>query len=394
MEGLIKRSKIFSAMFCGWMVLSAAFGIFLILTKAHFEITGTKKIFGLSTFLYVIIAVFLGLLEYGFIKPFGIKRKGARFQILRNVLVDTLTKGRAISSISTKDLTEAFYSLIETPRKSLRDGVKYIVLVIFSSLLTEWLVSGKTINLPVILCGGLISLFLVLLFGQSFVELAVSPAIIICRKELKERGIKFEEPRPILGSLKTKFSLFFSAPILIFLIILSFITTISLNIIIFSFFGLAMSIIISWTLYSRIIETFSAIEIFSRELPKEKKTSFLTGSLDVEIFDLYKSLNKAAEEVYTARRELQEAKSVLEIKVKARTSELEELTQNLEEKVKQRTKELEKSKGELEKRVDELERFHKLTVGRELKMIELKKEIEKLEEENKRFKEKLEQGKE
>jgi len=43
----------------------------------------------------------------------------------------------------------------------------------------------------------------------------------------------------------------------------------------------------------------------------------------------------------------------------------------LEEQVKERTK-------ELQEKVEELERFHRLAVGRELKMIELKKEIEKL----------------
>lgn len=50
------------------------------------------------------------------------------------------------------------------------------------------------------------------------------------------------------------------------------------------------------------------------------------------------------------------------------------LQENLEEKVKERTK-------ELQKRVRELEKFHELTVGRELKMIELKKEIKNLKEE-------------
>ena len=51
--------------------------------------------------------------------------------------------------------------------------------------------------------------------------------------------------------------------------------------------------------------------------------------------------------------------------------ELENLKNNLGKIVEERTK-------ELEGKVEELERFHDLTVGREMKMIELKKEIEKL----------------
>jgi PAS domain S-box-containing protein len=50
---------------------------------------------------------------------------------------------------------------------------------------------------------------------------------------------------------------------------------------------------------------------------------------------------------------------------------LKELQAELEEKVEERTK-------ELKLKVEELEKFHKLAVGRELKMIELKEEIEKL----------------
>jgi hypothetical protein len=68
---------------------------------------------------------------------------------------------------------------------------------------------------------------------------------------------------------------------------------------------------------------------------------------------------------------LEESKKVLEIKVRARTRELEEMAKQLEVAVEERTK-------ELKKRVDELEKFRKLTVGRELKMIQLKKEIAKL----------------
>lgn len=55
-------------------------------------------------------------------------------------------------------------------------------------------------------------------------------------------------------------------------------------------------------------------------------------------------------------------------------SETKKLQEGLEDEVKKRT-------IELEKRVKELEKFHKLVVGREIKMIELKKEIKKLKEE-------------
>lgn len=69
--------------------------------------------------------------------------------------------------------------------------------------------------------------------------------------------------------------------------------------------------------------------------------------------------------------ELEEAKSLLEIKVAARTRELQELAEGLENQVQERTQ-------ELQKRLSELERFNRLTVDRELKMAELKKEIARL----------------
>ncbi len=71
---------------------------------------------------------------------------------------------------------------------------------------------------------------------------------------------------------------------------------------------------------------------------------------------------------------LEEAKKVLEIKVAARTKELRELTERQEEIIEERTK-------EIKEKLEESERFQKLTIGRELKMIELKEEIEKLKEE-------------
>jgi len=52
-------------------------------------------------------------------------------------------------------------------------------------------------------------------------------------------------------------------------------------------------------------------------------------------------------------------------------TEIKKFRESLEEKVRERTR-------ELRNKVEELEKFHELAVGRELKMVELKKEIERL----------------
>ncbi len=79
------------------------------------------------------------------------------------------------------------------------------------------------------------------------------------------------------------------------------------------------------------------------------------------------------EQVKSRTSELEQIRDVLEIKVRTRTKELEELNYSLEEKVTEKTR-------ELQQRVNELEKFHKLSVDRELKMIELKKKIKELEQ--------------
>jgi methyl-accepting chemotaxis protein len=86
---------------------------------------------------------------------------------------------------------------------------------------------------------------------------------------------------------------------------------------------------------------------------------------------------------------LKESYTILDTKIKERTKELEEERGSLEKKVFERTAELEELKKGLEKTVEErteklniklveLGKMNKIMVDRELKMIELKKEIEEL----------------
>lgn len=84
-------------------------------------------------------------------------------------------------------------------------------------------------------------------------------------------------------------------------------------------------------------------------------------------------LRSRTDQLFKKEKELEELKTLevlLEKEIETKTKEIKDLTENLTP--------IEKEKKELQDKVDTLERFQKLAVGRELKMIGLKKEINKL----------------
>jgi HAMP domain-containing protein len=114
----------------------------------------------------------------------------------------------------------------------------------------------------------------------------------------------------------------------------------------------------------------------TKEIQKIEKQGF-GEKIDIktgdEIETLAKAFNEMSEKLAQSYKEIEEQKDVLEIRIEAKTKELKEFANNLDEQVRQKTK-------DLQGRIDELEKFRKVTIDREMKMIELKKEIVELKE--------------
>jgi hypothetical protein len=86
------------------------------------------------------------------------------------------------------------------------------------------------------------------------------------------------------------------------------------------------------------------------------------------------NLHRHFMDLLEAQEEIEATKNALEIKVADRTKELKEAAESLDDQVREKTR-------KLQEKVEELEKFNKLVVGRELKMVQLKEEVEKLQKE-------------
>jgi C4-dicarboxylate-specific signal transduction histidine kinase len=98
-----------------------------------------------------------------------------------------------------------------------------------------------------------------------------------------------------------------------------------------------------------------------------------------EFSELAAAMNITFNELRILEEEKQAAERAKEVAEAEKIHILSRTKKELEKKVKERTK-------ELQERIDELEKFHKLTVGRELKMVELKEEVERLNKELEKYK--------
>ncbi len=133
---------------------------------------------------------------------------------------------------------------------------------------------------------------------------------------------------------------------------------------------LVITIITSLLLSNRINDPLKKLSFASREISQgnfEVKADVFSND---EFGELAETFNKMIKELNQYKEKIEEEKQVLEVKVRARTRELEIMNKELEHKVQERTR-------EIEQKLKELEKINKLMIGRELKMIELKRELKK-----------------
>ena len=318
----------------GWGMLCASFAYFFVLTMGSFEQPGTRGAFSASVPIYILFFFIITIMKFaglGFLGTTDVNNINKNF-----------TKKGLNSGVGAEEVEKTFYSLVSLCKDTLSYvffvGIAIIVLVIFTVL-----ANGISVrDIIIIILSGSVALFFWTSFSSFFYQQTMFSAMKECRRILVERNENIKDVE--LSVISSKFSFLFLLPFFTVGMVLACIFPINFNLLAVSVIGLFMTFIIDRVLFTYLYNSFLEIESFAKELPRGERAIFTTGSLDKEFVDIAQSLNKASEQIYFSREDSK------------------------------------KSKEEMEKRVAELEKFFNLTVNREMKMVELKKQIKKMEE--------------
>lgn len=316
----------------GWGFLCAAFAYILVLIMAVFKEVGAKGAFSAVVPIYVFLILILAVIKYSGIGSLGTQDV--------KIINRNITKKGLNYNLPTEEVEKTFYALTslcrDTSFSSLAAGMAVLSLV-FVTVSLNGISDSDVFIISVV---GFVTCFFMAAFATFFCEQSIFPMLKECRRVLMERNEKFEEIK--FSSIDSKFYFFLLLPFATIFILLACVFPVDFKVIILSLIGLMMTFIISKMLFSSMYNSLMEIDNFSSELPKGDRAIFATGSLNKEFVEMAENLNQASEKIYTSRKELEE------------------------------------SKKELEKQLLELEKFFNLTVNRELKMIELKRQLKGL----------------
>lgn len=324
-----------------WALLCGLFGFFFVLSRANFESIDIEKVFVFVWFFYLFCGIFFGFFFNGGAGFLKMKMEHRDAWLINNYIFDK----HIDPNIPEERLREMFHILRKEPFIVFRKTVFYSGIAVFLSALTMYWIGTFIFNIGIILIGGLVSVTILGLFSIFFTETSfVNGLLKESRQMLKERKIEIEE-KAQLATLKNRFNYFIALLFLVVVTFFNFIAHPSSFILILLTLAFVMIVIISRMLFSSIYSIFQEIEDFADKLPHKEKAEYFTGSSYKEVLDLSEDLNESAKRIYESAE-------------------------------KER-----KTREELQEKVNELNKWFKVTVGRELRMVELKKEIEKIKQE-------------
>ncbi|MDD5569141.1 MAG: hypothetical protein PHG23_01885 [Candidatus Pacebacteria bacterium] len=318
----------------GWVALCSSFAYVLTLSIANLN--------GLGREIYLIgipaVLVFLGLFATTRYSNFPFSAEQAK-AINRGVY-----RNAPRENMSAEEIKNFFYYLVYFSR-GLFSSIIWggLVLTVLISGLEFWQKTSPA-DILIVVSGGVIATVLSAIFASFYSEQAAFPLVKACRMSLLEK--QEHVPDINFDSVTSKFYFLFLFPVITATIVLISVFPFNLNVAILSVIGIVMIFIIDRILYIYISKSLSEAESFIGKIAEGEAGIFATGSVDREFFVLTERLNGASRQIAEARSESY------------------------------------KTKKEMEGRVDELEKFFDLTVNRELKMVELKKEIKKEKEKN------------
>ena len=324
-----------------WGVFCGFFALFFILTRSDFRSVDLVRILIFVWIFYMFVCGFFSfLLNGGFnLLKINIEHKNSR--VINKQVID----GKIDKNISNEELKELFEVLKKEPVTVFRKIFLYTGMEVIASTLTLYYIGFPFFSIVVILIGGFVSIMILALFSIFFTEnFLVNKLLRQARRMLKKRKIDFDEDIQLF-TLKNRFNYFIILLFLIMVIFLSFIP--NLNFFLLTLLSLAfiLVLIVSKMLFESIYSSFKEIRKFIKKIPKEEKAIYFTGSSYEEVLDLSNIINQSVDRLYEARERRR------------------------------------KAQDNLQKKIDELNKWQKMTIGRELRMVELKKKIKSLEEE-------------
>lgn len=322
----------------GGFVVGLLFFIFVI-SAADFTVTGTGKIFAAVFWGGVALIFLVTNINVGFFRFLGKKWEGVK---AAKILNNNIVKGHISSDISNGALLETFSSLGKISVFLIIQALCSLFVTITLIGIVEYIFSGSVYNVLIIIIAGMSTSIMVIIWSAISYELFTSFCRKECKKLLSVRNIYFKENSWLSLDIKFKFILVIIGSI--FLMISLIVSPISLNL----FMMLLAGLVVIWALSSSVFDSitidFKEIEESAKNLKEGKEVISFFGSQDEEVMHLADILNETAASIGSYQSDLR------------------------------------MKYDENKKKKEDLEKFFDMTVGRELKMVELKKKIQELEE--------------